>query len=127
MKIIAEIKERLKQYPELSVEEDSNGISVTPEGGFTVWAADHGNSYIIGFEGWHEEFKEPDEALNCFAWGLSNECRLKIISRGGKPHKWTVQSLENGQWVGESTTGLLFFQFWRKKTISYKQNAVINS
>lgn len=126
MNIITEIKERLKKYPILPVEADSNSVSVKPENGFAVWAKSHGNIVTVGFEGWHEEFADPEEALNCFAWGLSNECRLKVISRGGKPHKWVVQSLENGQWVNESTVGLLFFQFWRRKNTEYVQNAVIS-
>jgi|SRR5690554_114364 len=126
MDIIAEIKERLKKYPNLPVNSDSNTVSVKPENGFTVWAESQGNLITIGFEGWHEEFDNPEEALNCFAWGLSNECRIKVVSRGGKPHKWVVQRLENGSWVNESTVGLLFFQFWRRKSTKYVQNAVIS-
>ena len=127
MSIVEKIKEKLEQYPELPVSEESNSISVTPAGGFTVWATDNGDSYTIGFEGWHEDFQNIVEALNCFGRGLSTECRLKVIERGHVPHKWVAQSLENGQWVNSSTTGLLFFPFWRRAKISYKQNAVINS
>lgn len=127
MNIIATIKERLSEYPNLRFEEDSDGISVAPEGGFTVWAKDHGNSYTVGFDGWHEGFEKAEDALNCFGWGLSNQCRLEVTSRGGKAHKWTAQYFENGNWINDSTTGLLVFPFWRKKTIGYKQNAVINS
>lgn len=125
MNIITEIEENLKKYPELAVDVGSNSVSAKPKNGFAVWAENHSNSITIGFDGWHEVFDDPKEALNCFAWGLSRECRLKVVSRGGKPHKWVMQSLQNGQWVSESTVGLLFFQFWRKKTTSYIQNAVI--
>ncbi|MGI3131612.1 hypothetical protein ACRSLK_14575 [Halopseudomonas pachastrellae] len=126
MSIVEKIKEKLDKYSGLSVSEGRNTISVTPEGGFTVWAADNRGLYTVGFEGWHEEFKDLAEALNCFGWGLSSECRLEITVRGGVPHKWVAQSLENGQWVNSSTTGLLFFPFWRKAKISYKQNSVTN-
>lgn len=126
MSIIAEIKERLRKYPDLPFNEDLNSISVTPENGFTVWIEDYGDSITVGFEGWHEEFDNPEEALACFAWGLGNECRLKVVSRGGKPHQWVVQSLQEARWVNESTVGLLFFRFWRRKTISYVQNSVIS-
>ena len=127
MSMIAEIKNRLGQYPDLQYTEESRRISVTPEGGFTVWAADNGGSFTIGFEGWHEEFETKEEALDCFAWGLSADCRLMIVSRGGRPHKWTVQRRESGEWFTDSTAGLLFFPYWRKRKVDYKQNAVINS
>lgn len=127
MNIVAEIKQKLAKYPDLKLEKDRNSISVTPEGGFTVWATDHGGSYTVGFEGWHEEFSDPEEALDCFAWGLSNDCRLEIVSRNGKPHKWSAQHRSDGAWHNTSTTALVFFQFWRKSTVEYKQNAVIHS
>jgi hypothetical protein len=127
MNIIAEIEERLKKYPQLSAVVEINSISVEPENGFTVWVTENDSSWTVGFEGWHEEFSDPEEALNCFAWGLSNDCRLEVTYRGGKPHKWVAQNLDNGQWVNSSTTGLIFFPFWRRAKIIYKKNAVINS
>lgn len=127
MSIITRIKEKIEKYPNLIADEEQDSISITPVGGFTVWATDNGSSYTVGFEGWHEEFESIDEALNCFAWGLSTECRLKVTKRGNVTHKWVAQSLENGQWVNTSTTGLLFFPFWRRAKVSHKQNAIINS
>lgn len=127
MNIVAEIEKRLKKYPQLLPVVEANSISVEPENGFTVWATDNDGSYTVGFEGWHEEFSDSEEALNCFAWGLSNECRLKVTARGGKAHRWVAQYLENDQWINSSATGLIFFPFWLRAKISYKQNAVINS
>lgn len=127
MNIIGEIENRLKKYPRLLTVVKANSISVKPENGFTVWATENGGSCTVGFEGWHDEFTDPEEALSCFAWGLSKECRLEVTTRGGKPHKWVAQSLENGQWINSSTTGLIFFPFWRRAKIIHKQNAVINS
>ncbi|WP_425054634.1 hypothetical protein [Pseudomonas abyssi] len=126
MSIIAEIKNRLGQYPDLQYTEESRRISVTPEGGFAVWAADNGGSFTIGFEGWHEEFETKEEALDCFAWGLSADCRLMIVSRGGRPHKWAVQRRESGEWFTDSTTGLLFFPTGAKeKSITSKMPSSI--
>jgi hypothetical protein len=127
MNVIGEISSRLKKYPDLAVEETSDSISVSPISGFTVWVTDNGDSWTVGFEGWHEEFDNSDEALNCFAWGLSKECRLKTIKRGGKAHKWIAQNFENEKWVDESTTGLIFYPFWRKPEVTYEQNAIIDS
>jgi len=122
MDIYKEIKERIKQYSNVVLAEDPSGLSVTPEGGFTVSIASNDEYYSVDFGGWHENFKFPEEALDCFAWGLSDECRVKVFSRDGKPHKWVAQSLENGEWEDVSTTGMLFFAFWKKANVSYLQN-----
>ena len=127
MSIVTRIKEKIEEYPNLTIDEEQCSISVTPVGGFTVWATDNGSSYTVGFEGWHEEFESTEEALICFVWGLSTECRLEVTKRGNVTHKWVAQNLENGQWVNTSTTGLLFFPFWRGAKVSHKQNAIINS
>ena len=127
MDVYEEIRERIKKYPGAKLEEEPHGLSVTPEGGFTVWIASNEEYYSVGFEGWHENFNTPEEALECFAWGLSDECRLKIYSKGSKPHKWITQSKQDGKWVDISTTGLIFFAFWQKSNVSYKQNSLIRS
>jgi len=125
MNPISVIEEKLKKYPELSYKLTENSISVTPENGFEVWLNKSAEIFTVGYEGWHEEFSNPEEALNCFAFGLSEACRLKIISRNGKPHSWTVQELINGSWVDSETTGLLLFPFWVKPKINYLQNSIV--
>lgn len=124
---LSEIRKKLKKYPELQALEEQHGLSVTPPTGFCVSIHSNGDGYIVGFEGWDEHFKSPEEAMNCFAWGLSNECRLKVTSRGGKPHKWTAQQYVQDAWIDVSTTGLIFFKFWCKEEIIYMQNTVIES
>ena len=127
MSVIQEIKEKLGKHPELAFELESNSISVLPDNGFTVWLTENGNSYTVGYDGWHEEFNSKEEALNCFSFGLSSECRLKIHKFGNSPYKWVVQYREAGEWLNDSTTGLIFVPFWRPRNIVYLQNAVINS
>ncbi|MDP6969131.1 MAG: hypothetical protein QGG88_08470 [Gammaproteobacteria bacterium] len=127
MDVYQEIRERIKKYPNALLTEESYGLSVTPEGGFTVWIASNDKYYSVGFEGWHEDFDSAEEALECFAWGLSNKCRLKIYNKGTNSYKWVTQSLENDEWENVSTTCLLFFAFWKKSNIIYKQNNLITS
>lgn len=76
----------------------------------------------VGYDGWHERFDTPEQALECFAFGLSGRSRLKVTYRGEFACKWTVESLEGGHWVEGSTTGLLFVPFWRTPRIEYLQN-----
>jgi hypothetical protein len=71
--------------------------------GFTVTLHVGGEGgYTVFFDGWHEDFDNQEEALNCFAFGLSDECRLKECRRGSFAYKWTVESNEHGQWTEDS-------------------------
>jgi hypothetical protein len=129
MDVIGEIKDRLQKYPNAQFESDGNSISVLPisSDGFTVSLSVNQDSFTVFFNGWHEDFKDKEEALDCFAFGLSSDCRLKEYRRGNAAYKWTVESKENGEWVGDSTTGLLLFPFWLKRKIRYLQNTLISA
>jgi hypothetical protein len=48
----------------------------------------------VHFNGWHENFKDQQEALSCFTLGLSVQCRLKEYRRWKIAYKWTVEDKE---------------------------------
>lgn len=124
---LIEIQNRLKKHPLAKFVADENSISLYPasECGFMVeFHVSVGNKFTVYFEGWHECFDDATEALNYFAFGLSKKCRLKTISRGGKPHRWMVQSCEGVNWVDDSETGLFLFPFWKKPEMKYLQNNI---
>ncbi|MDA7428136.1 hypothetical protein PGB28_06680 [Primorskyibacter aestuariivivens] len=78
------ILEKLEQYTGFTVDVHEDSISVTcqnPES-FDVSIVADGDVYQVNFDGWHEHFDAEQGALNCFAFGLSKECRLKVVSRG---------------------------------------------
>lgn len=127
MNIKEEIKNKLEKYPELKYEEGGSSIYIFPlnEEGFTIGLEENGTSFTVSFDGWHESFESAEEALNCVGFGLSDSCRLKTIYRGKTPQKWVMEFKENNEWVMNSETGLIFFPFWRKQTIVYKQNFLI--
>lgn len=127
MRAIEEIKVKLEKYPHVRYESDESSISVLPtsDDGFTVSLYEHESDFTVSFNGWHEEFQGRDEALNCFAFGLSPECRLKEVRRGNFVYKWTVESREDGMWAEDATTGLFLFPFWRKKEVRYLQNDLL--
>ena len=127
MNCINEIKKKLENYPELKWELENSTISVSPKGGFTVWLTESEEDCTVGYNGWHEEFSDKEQALQCFAFGLSEKCRLKVFSRGNTEYKWVMEAFESGNWVSYSTTALLFVPFWRKKKITYLKNNVIHS
>ena len=100
MNVKEEIKEKLAKYPHVKYREGKNSISILPadKEGFIIELEESASSYSVAFEGWHESFRIAEEALNCVAFGLSESCRLKVVYRGNMPHKWVVESKENGEW-----------------------------
>jgi len=127
MTCIIEIKKKLESYPEVEWELEGSTISVSPKGGFTVWLTESENDCRVGLNGWHEEFEDKKEALECFALGLSEKCRLKVFSRRKTEYKWVMEVFEDGDWVSYSTTCLIFIPFWKKKQSNYLQNNVLHS
>ena len=123
---IEAIREKLQRYPQLRAEETATSITVEPQqsDGFPVRLDEHGRGYTVSFAGWHEEFDTESEALNCFAFGLSESCRLRVLGRGSFDYHWTVQHLRDGAWHDDSKTGLLFFPFWLRRRERYLQNHV---
>jgi hypothetical protein len=123
---IAEIWKRLEKYPTARIEKGETWIRYLPRSpeGFTVEFLVEDGEYVVAFEGWHERFHDVDEALKCFAFGISDKCRLQIVSRGGTPHKWIVECYRDGEWVADSETGLLLFRFWQSPRVEFRQNTL---
>lgn len=65
------------------------------------------------------------DALSCFAFGLSDECRLRVLSRGSCDYRWILQQQVHGLWHDESETGLVFYPFWRRSRERFLQNGII--
>lgn len=124
---IETIRAKLQRYPHLIYEQKENSITVAPDSpdGFPVSLQEDGGCFVVGFGGWHEHFDSESEALNCFVFGLSDQCRLRVASRGSVDYRWTVQHLVNGRWCDESETGLLFFPFWRRRRERFHQNRIV--
>lgn len=126
---INEIIQRLTKYPNVKYElKAQSPITVLPKdkNGFPVTLTDHGRGgFTVAFDFWHEEFDNEADAMNCFAFGLSTDCRLKLTHKGSRPVKWTVQANEHGTWLDGSTTGLFSLTFWKKSKVQFLQNNLI--
>jgi hypothetical protein len=85
----------------------------------------HPHGFTVSFSGWHEEFQDEQEAIDCFGFGLSERCRLKVLQRGRMSYKWVVQSRTDQGWTSDSETGLIFFPFWLPKRERHLQNHVV--
>lgn len=128
MNVIEAIERKCASHPGLKYQKSGNGITVSPEApeGFPITYSFHNNKHQVGFLGWHEVFANPEEALNCFVFGLSGKCRLEIWKRGKFPYKWILEARDSkGGWYKDSEVGLLFFPFWRKRSIIHLQNSVL--
>jgi hypothetical protein len=128
MNLIQEIENRLSKYSGVRYKATTSSITVfqnAPDGFSVGLEVNPGNKYTISFDGWHEDFEDQEEALNVFGLGLSDECRLKEYRRGAFRYKWTLESLEDGEWTEQSTTALLLFPFWKKASVRYLQNKVL--
>lgn len=125
--IISKIKEQIQKNKEIIIlEEDDTSITVKPrnENSFPVSMLVKYNKFWVYFKGWNEGFYSEEEALDYFAFGLSDNCRLKVITVGEVEYKWILECKEDGQWVEESIQGIPLFPFWEKNDIVYYQNKI---
>src|SRR5689334_9309193 len=101
MDAIEQITANLRKYPDTKYESGADFIRVFPnsKNGFKVELTTFKSNYTVHFNGWHENFKDEQEALNCFTFGLSAQCRLKEYRRWNIAYKWTVEYKETDKWV----------------------------
>jgi hypothetical protein len=128
---IQKVIDILKKYPGIQYTNTDDSISVDTqdENGFPVTLCVGGRELMVSADFWHEHFDKDEEehALNCFAFLLSDACRIKVEYRGEKPKSWTLESFENGEWKSDSTTGVFNLRFWRPTQVAYFQNRLIKS
>ena len=115
--VISRIKERLQKYPPVTYTTKEGCLEIPAQNptGFRVWIQEHGSDFTVGFEGWHEEFTDADAAFKCFAFGLSTARWLRVFRCLNMDYKWQVLVQEDGQWIADSESGLLFPTFFLPK------------
>ena len=81
--------------------------------------------YVSTDCGYHDHvYLEDDEDLASYLNSLlgrvrdmlSSNMRILEVCNGGKARRWELQALRNGAWVTESSTGLLAWNFFGKRT-----------
>jgi len=131
MTAINSIVSKLQKYPEINYEIDNDTINIQPttDDGFLVWLTETDHGLTVGFEGWHAhlQLEEEEDALNLFALGLNEDCRLKVSRKGTSEYKWTPEMKDENGWSHIGTIWLLFFPFWKKNRDKYFTNTYIKT
>jgi len=126
--MIGEVLAVLEKCPLAQYEQRKDCVRVLPgsPGGFEVvieqiWE----NHYSVTYGGWHEDFYSLAEALECFVLGLSNQCRLKVCSKEGKPFRWTVEYWTDPDWREHSTKATWSRRILTPAVTAYLQNDLL--
>jgi hypothetical protein len=82
--------------------------------------------YRVTFEQWRHEFDRAEDAYDCFEYGLSDSCRLKVVYRGDVPQQWQVEKREFGMWVPGHAVTRRSWAFWKPRRVEYRQNLVFS-
>jgi len=81
--------------------------------------------FVVWYDRWEQTFDRAEDAFDCFEYGLSDSCRLKIVLRGDTPIVWHVEKREYGMWVpGNHPRKARSLAFWRQRSVVYRQNRV---
>ncbi len=128
-KLTYSIKEKISHYSSISIEETDTSITIKTlsNEGFYIGIYFNDEEVTVHYEGWHEHFQTDDteNILSCIMFGLSDKCRIKIISRKNTDCIWTLEAFEDNKWVEYDSTGLILCCWWCKKHIRYLQNTII--
>lgn len=121
---IRSLKKKLEKNSKLILDCTDNTIIVK---------ADHNNGIDVSINiedgitnvsigNWHEHFEDHEEALNYFGGALTKSLRLKVYLKGNFEYKWTVEEKVGNHWIERNSCGSMIFPFWKKTSITYKQN-----
>lgn len=79
---IQKLIDKFEKYPDVKYSHTDDTITFEPKdkNGFAVTLGVGPRDIIVSSDFWHEHFDndEEDKALNCFAFMLSDSCRLRI-------------------------------------------------
>lgn len=130
MNPIAEIKARLLQYPAVQyvTSTDTLRMEAPQEGGFPMYIRRDGvDGWEVSFgAALHCHFDEAAAAAEFFAFGLSDQCRLRELHRGRVVYRAFAERRTEAGWRMVQETGLLLFPFWRRPREHVFQNTLLN-
>jgi hypothetical protein len=84
-------------------------------------------AFVVMFDRWRHDFDRAEDAYDCFEYGLSDSCRLKVVYRGDAPRLWQVQKREFGMWAPGHVVTRRSWAFWKSRRAEYRQNRVFRA
>ncbi len=107
------------------------------ENGFDITIEDDGDSISLETDnGYHDHFEinnfESEKQALSQVFGLvrdllSNNMRIRVIMKSGKPTKWILEYFEDNKWQEESIMGLFTLNIFGKKTEQVFSNDILPS
>ncbi len=107
------------------VTEDTITVPAVDDGFVVRLRMVHDREFVVWYDRWQHTFDRAEDALDCFEYGLSDSCRLKVTLRADEPIAWHVEKREYGMWVpGHHPRKARSLAFWRPTRVVYRQNRV---
>ena len=126
----------LASYEELNVTWNDDDTEVTihkanKDGFDVIVCIDEIAIYILTDCDFHDnwnlnEFNNHDEAFETI-FGivrdmLSENMQIKVLQSNDSPYRWVLQFKEENEWIDESTTGLLFWNYFGRRSEKIYKN-----
>jgi hypothetical protein len=92
------------------------------ETGFRVEFRATQDRFRVFCDGWHHDFVDAEEALEVFAFALTDDCRLEVHKRGRKIYRWILQRRDKTRWKSVGEVRTVFAPFWLRSRAEYLQN-----
>jgi len=102
------------------------------EPGYDIVAEVDATGVTLSAEGWHDHYP-PEGDWDEFVSGvlglirdmLGPAMRIREVSAGGTPFRWTVEHRVDGVWEKESECSLVFWNWFGKRTERFYVNTVL--
>jgi len=137
---VRQAKEALSHFPHVkhtwSIDADEDhcilDIPSQCDGGFPITVEVHPDEIMVTAGGAHTNASpdgKPDElvshVLGFIRDLLSPAMRVRELLAGGKPYKWAIELCQNGKWHTEEWVGLIFYNYFGRKTEMTYQNTIL--
>lgn len=127
--------QQIKHEWSIDADEDHCILDIPEESknGFPITVEVDPNQIIVCASGAHQNFeftsKKPDdlvaEVLGLVRDLLSPGMRIRERLSNGEPYKWAFEVYHNEQWLTEEFVGLLFWNYFGKRTEKIYQNEIL--
>lgn len=101
----------------------SISVRASDPSGFDMTMFVDDGRYVLAFDEWTEESEDADRARALFAAALQGHARLKVEYLSGRPWRWTLERLDAGRWMPESTMAHAIWRFWGRSSVGYLRNS----